>query len=606
MNRTSIGRLRLCLHTQERQAELLQNRASAWFHARLQHELGTLLTQYAGPDLTTRSIDRLTVAVGDIPLSRFETEMSSRVLDQLSQQLRAYGWPKEHLALSLQEQESQAVESADLAAISRSQDPLAAFIQLLQYLDTGVVADARPWAGRYARDAWLVTVLESASLSSVLVEEMPMQVALALRVLQPRARQRLITTWPTLAAKRVSQWLMAPTQWPMSATSEGTRFLPLAALIALQRHPEAASRYERLLPAVESPTLQQRVLLAEQMSATGGATSSTVAGDGFSFEQAELNASNSATSPDERDTHDATWGDRGAVASEHALETWLDQLLRTPLSALLRMHLQAWLLDPGLVNLMLPRLGRLRVPVRQRLRAVLGLPMQQPSSLLELQSRKGAAEQSDAPEGTAFQAEVWRGRDQELSAARTKAMLEEQNCPPHLQVVGERDEPWVVASAGLVLLWPLLPRLFGDFGWLEEGRFIDQQARWQAVGCLDWLAWGDRDAELAEWRAPCLRLLCGIPWEEPFEVCAPTLERQAELDQWLERNFAALPLLERCSVNDLRGFFLQRAGALVVGERVMLTVESDATDILLQGLPWPLTQVLLPWLPTPIGVDWIS
>lgn len=37
-----------------------------------------------------------------------------------------------------------------------------------------------------------------------------------------------------------------------------------------------------------------------------------------------------------------------------------------------------------------------------------------------------------------------------------------------------------------------------------------------------------------------------------------------------------------------------------------LTIETEASDVLLRYLPWPLTQVVLPWLPSPIQVDWNS
>ncbi|KVN20663.1 hypothetical protein WT08_28150 [Burkholderia sp. MSMB1552] len=170
--------------------------------------------------------------------------------------------------------------------------------------------------------------------------------------------------------------------------------------------------------------------------------------------------------------------------------------------------------------------------------------------------------------------------------------------------MAEPTEPWIVSNAGLVLLWPLLPKLFDTFGWLDNGRFVEDAVRWQAHGCLDWLAWGD--LELAEWRTPFTRLLCGIPRDAPFEPQSPTPERQAELDAWLTQTFAALPTLNRCSVTDLRAFFLQRPGTLVDDEHVTLTIEPDATDVLLHSLPWPLTQVMLPWLSARIGVNWIS
>lgn len=39
--------------------------------------------------------------------------------------------------------------------------------------------------------------------------------------------------------------------------------------------------------------------------------------------------------------------------------------------------------------------------------------------------------------------------------------------------------------------------------------------------------------------------------------------------------------------------------------RLQFSVERAAIDILLNEVPWPLTQVSLPWLSAPISVMWL-
>ncbi|MEA0988978.1 contractile injection system tape measure protein [Pseudomonas aeruginosa] len=603
----SLELLRLRLHCQDRQAVPLQNRASAWFHTRLQRELSALLTQYAAVGTVSRSIERLSVVVGDVRLSRFEAEMSAQVVAQLKRQLDTYYWAAETVTSAL-EYKPEANIHADIDSTAPLDHvPLATFTQLLRYLDTGVVGDARLWTGREARDAWLMSALEGASQALVGVENVPARVALALRVLQPRARQRLLSTWPRLGVTGVSEWLMAPTRSPMLSTTEGTDFLPLVALIVLQRHPEAASAYERALSAVY-PTSQQNERLAAQIDEVWGSQPSTDMHSALAtgpLSQGAWSAVNSMAASSSLRPSEAAGKEDSPTLPDSALGTWLEMLLRSPLPTALRAQLQAWLLDPVRVNQLLPRVGQLPVPLRQRLRAVLGVPSQQPVPPLNSVPQVVAAESFEADARAAAHAHPLRAGEMGASdAIRASAMLGERSAPARFQLVGESEEPWVVASAGLVLLWPLLPRLFSGFGWLEDGRFIDEQVRWQALACLDWLAWGDE--EVAEWRTPCARLLCGIDWEDEFQAQPPTVARQRELDEWLGQVFAAVPTLNRCGVGDLRAFFLQRPGTLSEERRLLLTIESDASDVLLHSLPWPLTQVMLPWLPIPLGVDWTS
>ncbi len=165
-------------------------------------------------------------------------------------------------------------------------------------------------------------------------------------------------------------------------------------------------------------------------------------------------------------------------------------------------------------------------------------------------------------------------------------------------------EALAVSNAGIVLLWPLLPRLFRTLELTQEQNFVDENARMQAICYLDWLAWGDE--AVAEWRVPLNRLLCALPPTQELVWQSPALERRTQLDAWLMHVVTQLPNLSRCGSSDLRALFLQRPGELrKVDNHKVLTLESNTVDVLLRDLPWSLTQVTLPWLVDPLPVTWL-
>lgn len=556
MTTVTLGQLRLRLHTQEAQAETLQHRCSTWFQVRLQPELARLLTDYARADDVPRTLTRLTLNVGDIPLSRFESEMSERIIRQLQQQLLALPvsqWHRGETDATAQAPRSEGItlpaDPTTLAASAgeTSRTPTRAFEHLLHYLDTGVMADVRGWSRRDVRDAGLGEALDSASSVPAPVGAVPPRIALAWRLLHPRARQRLLMTWPGAPLTRLVTWLIAPTRLPSLTPREASRVLPLAALMALQQYPAAA---EWGLPAASAADTQRLAPLFDMHSARPPSAGEIPAGG----------RENMAP----------------AFPPDTLLDRWLNALLSVPLPAAWRGTLQTCLGDEA----NRAHLPELSPPVRARLRRALGMT------------------QASLP-GAPAPAEPRPPSSPGEAAPQVVPACPVVSASPSAQAMAA---PWWVASAGLVLLWPLLPRLFSAFDWLEGDRFIDDAARWQAVGCLDWLAWGD--TALPEWRTPCARLLCGIAGEVPFEALPPAPARQAELDTWLGQAFAGVAHLERCSVSDLRTFFLQRDGILTADEPAALSIAPEATDVLLHHLPWPLTHVVLPWRTTFINVDW--
>jgi len=191
-----------------------------------------------------------------------------------------------------------------------------------------------------------------------------------------------------------------------------------------------------------------------------------------------------------------------------------------------------------------------------------------------------------------------------------------------------------ISAAGLVLLWPFLARWWSAMGYTEKGAFRDAGAQCRAVKCLDGLA-GAASTATGFSHPTVSALLCGLPLDAAFllqverapaPASAPQSERHIRhpgaqcdppekalsnaehrhLTAWRDSLPALLPGLERCGPQDIKSLFLQRPGTVRTQNGVLtLHVERDASDILLRSIPWPMQQLVLPWLKTPLKIDWL-
>jgi len=175
--------------------------------------------------------------------------------------------------------------------------------------------------------------------------------------------------------------------------------------------------------------------------------------------------------------------------------------------------------------------------------------------------------------------------------------------PAQSKIVAQ--EPVMVANAGGVLLWPLLPELFAELGLFGMDGFIDEAAQHRAARWLDALIWGADDCDPE--RMVLTRRLCGLPpyAESPlYEEPVPE-EIALAIDDWLSVFPVRIPRLARCTANDVRELFLHRAGLWFdLDDHDELQVMPHASDFLLVDLPWSLTAVSLPWLKRPLQVRW--
>lgn len=162
-----------------------------------------------------------------------------------------------------------------------------------------------------------------------------------------------------------------------------------------------------------------------------------------------------------------------------------------------------------------------------------------------------------------------------------------------------------IENAGLVVLWPFLPRFFENLELLENKTFINEAAQYKAVSVLQYLCAED-ETGLFEGVLPLAKVLCGIGVEELVETY--TL---SEIDKEIVYNFLSVIIQQgkswgKISVNGFRTSYLQRKASLRVrDDHWLLQVEKETYDIVLQKLPWSFNTIKLPWMEKLLMVEWI-
>lgn len=229
-------------------------------------------------------------------------------------------------------------------------------------------------------------------------------------------------------------------------------------------------------------------------------------------------------------------------------------------------------------------------------------------------------EKSSHPEIRSWQATLWRDETvraslrKSLTQAETRRLERLARAYPERRVAPTRESESVagvkvqsVAGAGLIVLWPLLPDLFRSLHLWDGAQFASAEAQEQAAAWLNWLVW--RDAGIAMRTHGFASRLCGLsslPDQEEHDPPETSDEQTTTLlETWLSQLPMKLPGWQSLQPEDIRALFLQRPGDLSTqGPVPVLTIETQAFDILLRDVPWPLSTVVLPWLPKPIEVNW--
>ena len=168
----------------------------------------------------------------------------------------------------------------------------------------------------------------------------------------------------------------------------------------------------------------------------------------------------------------------------------------------------------------------------------------------------------------------------------------------------DKEDFILIPDSGLVLLHPFLPGLFKFCNWLNENKFLNDEARNRAVNALHYLAAGDE--EIPEYVLMLPKLLCGIPLEWPLEPALPLTDREtAACDELLVQVIGHWSALRNTSPATLRETFLRRKGKLfLLDEGWRLEVQRRTEDILLNRLPWGFSMIKFSWMPRLLAVSW--
>jgi hypothetical protein len=160
-----------------------------------------------------------------------------------------------------------------------------------------------------------------------------------------------------------------------------------------------------------------------------------------------------------------------------------------------------------------------------------------------------------------------------------------------------------IENAGLVLIAPFLPALFGRLGLAAKGAMVDCGS---AMALLHYLATGVDDA--AEFQLALPKALCGWDSRRPVDIPGGLPdEMKAEAGLLLDSVIEHWPALKNTSAEGFRESFLARAGKLTFAkDEWLLQVEQKAFDMLIKQVPWTISPLRLPWMKHPLFTDWVG
>lgn len=169
----------------------------------------------------------------------------------------------------------------------------------------------------------------------------------------------------------------------------------------------------------------------------------------------------------------------------------------------------------------------------------------------------------------------------------------------------ERSEvPFFVENAGLIIFWPFLQRFFQLHGLVEDKSFVSVLAQEQAVRLLQLIVMPDEEWNEAALALP--KLLCGLSPDALVDPQVPLTDAQlAGADDLIGAALAHWTLAGEMSEDGFRRAWLQRSGTLRIrDDHWLLRVETMGHDMILDGLPWDIAYIQLPWMRHVLYVDW--
>ncbi|ABD80310.1 contractile injection system tape measure protein [Saccharophagus degradans] len=159
--------------------------------------------------------------------------------------------------------------------------------------------------------------------------------------------------------------------------------------------------------------------------------------------------------------------------------------------------------------------------------------------------------------------------------------------------------------AGLVLLFPYLPRLFNACNIVLDEKRIAVNQLPQAARLLAYLAQGNNFCH--EYQLGTIKLLLGLPLDAalPLENIPLTTAEIEQCESLLASFINHWAAIKNTSIDGVRSAFLQREGyAKLTDQGWSIYIERNGYDALLDQLPFSLSVVKLPWMKHALQIEW--
>lgn len=170
----------------------------------------------------------------------------------------------------------------------------------------------------------------------------------------------------------------------------------------------------------------------------------------------------------------------------------------------------------------------------------------------------------------------------------------------------EEDEDIYVQNAGVVILGPYIPMLFDRLGYVDNGKFKDDESIQKAMHLLQYAVTGAEEDE--EQNLILNKIICGVAIHEPIPRKVALLQSEKDMvDSLLQGVIANWSVLKNTTVEGLQETFFIRDGRLRIEEdSYILTVEEQTFDMLLDQIPWSISKLKLSWMEKLLEVVWRS
>ena len=203
---------------------------------------------------------------------------------------------------------------------------------------------------------------------------------------------------------------------------------------------------------------------------------------------------------------------------------------------------------------------------------------------------------------------AWAMASAELDPGRNSLLRNEavRDKETELAALQYDIEPYLVHTAGLVLLHPYLSRLFAGIGLLaDDNKTIKADKLPRAAALLHYLSTGSE--EIYEFDLDLIKVMLGLHPTQAQLVGQGLLTEKdkQEAEILLQAVIRHWQVLKATSVQGLRQAFLRRSGLLRETEfNFVLQVERTGHDILLEHLPWGYSLIKLPWMAKALFTQW--